>query len=306
MPLSLKNVYKQPSIYGDCSYESEELGCEFTKEEPDNRYEQVVSAGHDSDEVAFWSDPDLNEDRLDQPDREFEERVEPDSGAEENDVVAGNDYKDKSVQSGSKTRENVEEAAIRKAEKLLEERFQECVKDGYEQGLARAEEECGSKKEKADASLREAELTLREARQRSKEIIASSERKIVELAMAVAERLVYRQLDLEPETITSIARETVNMLNEGTQVDLHVNPADFEKCLEYSISLKKEHPDINKLEVLPDPQLPRGSCRVESESGVVEYLIDEEKDKLKEMLLKIARNEENRLTEEGVSTYERH
>lgn len=302
MPLSLKNVYKQPSIFGDCSYESEELSLKLSSIEDELQYEQVATADHDNDEVAFWSDPDLDENSLDEPGQVFEEDFE----LEEKNIEPGSNSGKNTAHAGSRTSEEAEAAIISKAEKLLEERFEKCVKDGYEQGLARAEEECRSSKEKASASLREAELTLREARQRSKEIIASSERKIVELAMAVAERLVYRQLDLESETITSIARETINMLNEGNQVDLYVNPTDFEKCLEYSVSLKKEYPDINKLEILPDPQLPRGSCRVESESGVVEYLIDEEKEQLKEMLLKIARNEENRLIEEGVSTYDRH
>ncbi len=306
MPLSLKNVYKQPSIFGDCSYESEELSLKLSSIEDELQYEQAASADHDNDEVAFWSDPDLDENSLDESGQVFEEDFESYSELEEKNIEPGSNSGKNTLQTGSKNRKNIEADIISKAEKLLEERFEKCVKDGYEQGLARAEEECRSKKEKIDAGLREADLTLREARQRSKEIIASSERKIVELAMAVAERLVYRQLDLEPETITSIARETINMLNEGNQVDLYVNPTDFEKCLEYSVSLKKEYPDINKLEILPDPQLPRGSCRVESESGVVEYLIDEEKEQLKEMLLKIARNEENRLIEEGVSTYDRH
>ena len=306
MPLSLKNVYKQPSIFGDCNYESEELVCELNSDQNEFEYEQVVSADHDSDEVAFWSDPELDESSSDESNQIFEEGVEPNSELEEKNVESVSDREKNTEQAGSRNREDAQAAAISKAEKLLEERFEKCVKDGYDQGMARADEECRSKKEKADASLREAELTLREARQRSKEVIASSERKIVELAVAVAERLVYRQLNLEPETITSIARETMNMLNEGSQVDLYVNPADLEKCFEYNASLKEEYPDINKLEVLADPQLPRGSCRVESESGVVEYLIDEEREQLKKMLLKIARSEEKRLIEEGVSTYDRH
>ncbi|MGM0653011.1 MAG: FliH/SctL family protein [Bacillota bacterium] len=307
MPLSHKNVYKQPPIFGDCSYESEGFVCEPDFGGHEFQFEQAVDNGSDRGEVVFWSDPELEKDSLDLEERgqAAEEKEEIEYNLEE-DIEAENDNRIRAAKCESKKKEDIEAAAISKAEKLLEERFEKCVKDGYEQGKFRAEEECRSMKEKAESSLREAELTLREAKQRSKEIIASSEKKIVELAVAVAERLVYRQIEVEPETITSIARETMNMLNEGTQVDLYVNPADLEKCFDYREFLTKEYPDINKLEVLPDPQLPRGSCRVESESGVVEYLIDEEKEQLKEMLLKIARNEEKRMIEEGVPAYDRH
>ncbi len=307
MPLSHKNVYKQPPIFGDCDYESEKLVCERESEDNEFQFEQAVSADPDSGEVAFWSDPDLENESVEikEPEQALEKEIKQgDSRIEE--VKADRKSKKSAAQSKSNSSEEIEAAAINKTEKKLEERFEKCVKDGYDQGKARAEQECLSMKEKAEASLREAELTMREAKQRSKEIIASSEKKIVELAVAVAERLVYKQLEVEPETIVSIARETMNMLNEGTQVDLFVNPADLEKCLEYSESLKEENPDISKLEVYPDPQLPRGSCRVESEGGVVEYLIDEEKERLKEVLLSIARNEERRLIEEGVSAYDRH
>ena len=97
----------------------------------------------------------------------------------------------------------------------------------------------------------------------------------------------------------------MNILNGGEQVELYVNPADLGSCQSFSAELKSEFREIAKLDVLPDDSIPRGSCRIESESGVAEYFIDEEKAKLKETLLSLARGEEEKQAGEDAA-YGRH
>ncbi len=289
MPLSHKSVYKQPQITGDCNY----------AEDAASGYEQsvVLDADNHSEEVVFWADPALEQHADDITDSEpAVQRQKEDSKAFSKPKIE--------QQKGSQPQPEV--MSMKQVEKMLEERTEQFLREGYEQGRIKAEEECRSMQEKSAAKLREAELTIREAKQRSKEIVAASERKIVELSMAVAERLVYNQLEAAPETVTSIVRETMSILNGGEQVDLYVNPADLEVCLNYSDNLKEEFSEMSRLEVFPDPKLPRGSCRIESENGVAEYIIDKEKENLKQMLLKIARKEDLTQAEEEESAYDRH
>jgi flagellar assembly protein FliH len=302
MRLSLKNVYKKPQICGDCTYDTGRVSTEVNQHgnffaELDST--TLVSHTADNEKLIFWSDekpkPKLN---IPVSHTDLTDITQP--GME-------NFGSNQAEEAGTRSEGSVNAGVPRKsAEKILEEKLEQCIHDGYEQGKTKAEDECRTMRESAANKVKEAELTLREARQRAKEIIASSETKIVELALAVSERLVRTQLTVAPETVTAIVRETMNMLNGGEQVDLYVNPADLDSCVSFSERLKEEFKEIVKLEVLADSQLPKGSCRIESESGVAEYLIEEEKEALEKTLLQVARREEARLIEEDDSTYGKH
>jgi flagellar assembly protein FliH len=292
MRLSLKNVFKNPQVCGKCPYDQNR---EYSG---DRSQEQVpLDSGNpsglrqpDNETFVFWTElPD------------HKEECEDDCHSGEAD---GNEFS--AEQDRLKRIERELRAKHKAAEQELEENVLKRLEEGYEEGKARAEEECRAIREKAESLLREAELNIREARQKSKEIIASSEHKIVELAVAVAERLVRTQLSIDPDTITAVVRDTMNILNGGDQVELYVNPADLDSCLNFSKQLKDEFREISRLEILPDEGIPRGSCRIESESGVAEYLLEEEKEQLKETLLKLARDEEDTLIAEEDSSYGNH
>lgn len=304
MRLSPNKVYKKPPICGNCSYSAGNVSGNGINKENLEQQDSLVVAEHRAarGEVSYWVEPkqQVKENKgdslvsgLENLDETLSEKAEQTEKAS----AVKSDYVDK---------QQVQEEAKRTAEKILEERMQDCLREGYEQGKAKAEDECCTMRESAAAKLKDAELSLREAKQRYKEIIASSETKIVELSLAVAERLVYKQLEIAPDTVKAIVRETMNMLNGGEQVDLYVNPEDLDLCRQYGEQLKEEFADIVKLEILSDSKLARGSCRIESENGVAEYLLEEEKEQLKEMLMNLARKEEKEAVEEEDSSYGKH
>lgn len=272
MQLSLNNVFKKPRVKGSCAYRRD------CPEEPDSAPGEALEseAGPNNDHTASGDRvPWLDEKEFSRAGAESADKLMPDA------LPAADGGRRIPVNPGP-TPEQAEQ-------RLLEQKAEQGLREGYEKGLARAEEECRLMREEAESGLREAERTLNEARLRSKEIVSSSENKIVELAMAVAERLVRTRLELAPDTINSIVRSTMNMLHDGEQVEIFVNPADLEACLGYREQLKEEFHRVLKIEVTPDDSIPRGSCRIESECGAAEYMLEEEKEQLKSTLLNIAR-----------------
>ncbi len=302
MRLSLRNVYKKPQVCGDCSYGTGRTPAEVNQQDElslERDLEQPVVNTAGREKLIFWSE-EKPKTKVSIPASRADFAPASHPGRDE----FGPDQAEEAYTHDGGT---VTPGVPRKsAEKILEEKLEQCIHEGFEQGKTKAEDECRTMRESAANKLKEAELSLREARQRAKEIIASSETKIVELALAVSERLVRTQLSVEPETVTAIVRETMNMLNGGEQVELYVNPADLDACVGFSERLKEEFKEIVKLEVFADSQLPKGSCRIESESGVAEYLIEEEKEALEKTLLQVARKEEAKLIEEDDSAYGKH
>jgi len=61
-----------------------------------------------------------------------------------------------------------------------------------------------------------------------------------------------------------------------------------------------------KMDLLPDSNISRGSCRVESESGTVEFILEQEWERLKKMLLEVADNRKSDSGEEDEVSYGRH
>ncbi len=303
MPLLPKIIYKNPCVEGACHYSLEEdLNNNGKHNKPIFRSgkEKADIAGQESLEfeneaVVFWP--------LDK---------EPDAGTEagkKNRSSRGNgqfsknqEYKDKQDGNHNAGTKDPEEIAAA----ILEEKMEKAMKDAYEKGRAKAEKETKAAREKAEKELKTAEKALQEARRKSKDIVASAENKIIEIAVAVAERLLYKQLELDPEAVTGIVKETMNILDGGEQVELYVNSTDLDVCLGYRESLKQDFKEIIKLDVIADDNIPRGSCRVESESGVAEYIISEEKNQLEELLLNIARNEKEEPAEKEEYAYEQH
>ena len=169
------------------------------------------------------------------------------------------------------------------------EEFEEIIGDAHRE-LARAKEE-----------VIKASGYLKDAQRRAKETVAASERTIVDLAMAVADKLLRKQLLISPDTVVHIVRDTIKSLPDGEHIRVFVNNEDIGVCLENQDKLEDEfkriRPHFKNIEFHADEELERGSCRVESESGVVEFLLNEEKEALREEMMALARKEERRILE---------
>lgn len=90
-----------------------------------------------------------------------------------------------------------------------------------------------------------------------------AEIEIVELALAIARRVLDRELRMDPLALQEIARAAVNRVQDGSGVVLHVSPtrmADWRSAF-------AGRPD---LEVLADPALVEDACVIDTTFGRVE------------------------------------
>ncbi len=198
--------------------------------------------------------------------------------------------------------EQLRESMIRE----VEQERQLAVQKGYEEGYTAGFEE-GKKEAEARCRqlIQEAAEQLEQARRSAREIVAASEKTIVELAVGVAEKLLRSQLEMAPEKVVAIVKEAINSLPEGDTIKVYLNPEDLPACLRCREELEGLK-QFQQVELIPQEEMPRGSCRVESESSTVEFLLDEEKKRLQEALLEIARKEISKNLQEGSPAYGKH
>jgi flagellar assembly protein FliH len=90
------------------------------------------------------------------------------------------------------------------------------------------------------------------------------EAEVVQLALAIARKILHREVQLDPHALTGIVRVTLEGMDAGTKVSLHV-PSREAADWRHDFASKMEG-DV-PLEIREDSNLASGECRIESALG---------------------------------------
>lgn len=190
--------------------------------------------------------------------------------------------------------EAAQQELARKAEKLLAESrqtgFQEGFADGQRQGLeaARAahaqqvQAEVSKRMETAGQALAAAAIQLAGEHDRW---LARWENDAVALALAIAKRIVDREISVNPEALQGALRETLSMIGRSTQVQIFLNERDAETLALTPAELAALAPNVGSISVVADRELPPGSCRLRSENGTIDASLQTQLDRIAQELL---------------------
>jgi flagellar assembly protein FliH len=154
----------------------------------------------------------------------------------------------------------------------------EAFAKGYEQG-ERAGAEAGAKR--AEAMLRRLADTIQELADVRRAMIRETERQMVQLAMAIARRILRREVAIDSDLTLTMARVALERLGDSTAVTIRLHPGDFEAtCRQREALLAGSH-----VTVTPDPAVSRGGCLVQSDFGYVDASVDAQFQELARALL---------------------
>ena len=138
---------------------------------------------------------------------------------------------------------------------------------GYEQG-ERAGAEAAA--QRGEAILRRLTQTVEELTTLRAEMIHQTERQMVQLALAIARRIVHREVSLDQDLLVAMARVALDRLGDSAQVTVRLNPEEFEATGAARVAqLGAAHVTVEA-----DPRVPRGGCRVESSLGTLDAGVD--------------------------------
>jgi flagellar assembly protein FliH len=143
----------------------------------------------------------------------------------------------------------------------------EAFAKGYAQG-ERAGLEAGA--QRAEAMLRRLAGTIDELAELRRTIVRQTERQMVELALAVARRVVLREVALDPEIVAAMAHVALERLGQDSPATVRLNPDDYAAVMSH----RGEGWAGSHVAVLPDAAVSRGGCQVESDFGLVDGSID--------------------------------
>lgn len=167
---------------------------------------------------------------------------------------------------------------------VIEEARQEGISAGYEEGLEKACTDVYSK-------VANLETVADAAFKAKKEIILSAEKEMLELSIAVAERILKKQLEIKPSMITEIIRAAVMELKDKEEIKIIVNPALKEELYSFSDELKNSVKGMRKIKIVEDKTIHPGSAIVESLDSRVDARLETQIDAITQEIMKEFQNE---------------
>ncbi len=149
-------------------------------------------------------------------------------------------------------------------ERLQKQVYEEGYAQGREEGRAAGREEIAACAARLDALLGALARPF-------EELDEQVEQELVRLALAIAQQLVRREIKADPGQIVAIVRDALAVLPVSARgVRLHLHPEDAQLVNEVLSVGDAQRP----WQIVEDPVLARGGCRVVSESSRIDASLE--------------------------------
>lgn len=162
-------------------------------------------------------------------------------------------------------------------------------KEGYSAGYIAGSEQAEKElKEQYNGHLLNAQTLLQEAYKIKEEIIQESEEDIIHLSLLIAEKIINREIEQDPNIITELTKEILRSTKEIEHVSIFVNP-------DYYIYLYNAREDLSKglngrvqLLVYPDPSIESVGVVIKTTFETIDAKIDTQLEEVKKILLELS------------------
>lgn len=133
------------------------------------------------------------------------------------------------------------------------------------------EERLGQKLESAWPALRAAVAEVNDSKRLW---LANWERQAVDLATAIADRVCRMEMRKRPEITIGLVREALELAAGAGAIRVHLNPEDHAALSNQVRKLTDELAPLAPAEVVADPAISPGGCRVETSKGAIDQQVE--------------------------------
>ena len=170
------------------------------------------------------------------------------------------------------------ETALAEARRVLEDanrQAEQVQRDawraGFEQGEKAGERLALQKVEPVLASLGELVAGMRHEREN---LVRLHQPELVNIAFAIAQRVVRAELAAAPEAVTRAVEDALARVGVRDEIRIYVSPQDAALVERYLQEARPGGVESGHLKLEPDASIARGGCRLESEAGTIDATIE--------------------------------
>ena len=174
----------------------------------------------------------------------------------------------------NETRANRKSSA---AEKFDVQVYQEGFNDGLEKGSAEGEQagfdRAALTLEPLLDSLQQGLLQLNNIRQETYQKI---ETEVVELALAIARKIICREIEVDKEVVVCVAREALANVKDPGKIKIKMNPSDLQFINETKYQLSELIGNIDNVTLTAEESIQSGGCVIETDLGEIDARIEKQ------------------------------
>jgi len=158
-----------------------------------------------------------------------------------------------------------------------EQAYQKGLAEGKGQGLIEGEQKgfelATRKSEPLITSIRQALIKLNDIRVETYQQI---ETEVVELALAIARKVICREVSTDKETVVCVAREALAKVDDPGNIKIKMNPADLQFINETKYQLSGLIADVNNVTLEAEENIQSGGCVIETDLGEIDARIEKQ------------------------------
>ena len=175
------------------------------------------------------------------------------------------------------------QARVAEVERQTEAREQTAFRKGQEQGRAAAAQEAAAQLKPV---IERFAATIQELAAQRRQLRRDAETDLVKLAIAIAHRVLRRELATDPDAMLGLVKAALEKL-EGREIDrVRVHPADAEAVRQHLERLRT----AGRFEVVPEARLERGAAVFETSRGSLDASVETQLDEIQRGLIDRIRN----------------
>ena len=174
--------------------------------------------------------------------------------------------------------ESVLKNAQEKASRLLQqtqEKIAALEKEAYARGYHQGEKDAWESWEKAREDFRITTISILDELEKLKDdLYRETEADLIDLAVKMAEKLVCRQLDIQPDTIVDIVKEACHQARDCKEVVLYVPARQLENIIAKQGEIDAQLYKTKHFAIRTDPNIKYCGCRIETEQGYIDASVE--------------------------------
>lgn len=169
----------------------------------------------------------------------------------------------------------------------FEEKLERSTAESYEKGLREGVKR-GREAARAEARQQLDTLAglLAEVSSLKRKIIQDSEPDILDLAFAVAEKILNREVERQPDSVVPVLKAAMKNVMDRDGVKIRMHPQDYQHLLDIREDFMRQTDGLRNVVFEQDEGLRRGGVFIETRFGDVDARLDRQLVELKSQMLK--------------------
>lgn len=155
--------------------------------------------------------------------------------------------------------------------RTYEDGYQDGILKGRQAGETAGFERAAQKLEPLLDSLQQGLLQLKRLRL---DTYNGIEKEVVELALAIARKVICREVKMEKDVVVSVAKEALAKVDDSTHITIKMNPDDLQFINETRYQLSDLIDNIENVTLTPESSVQSGGCIIETDLGEIDARIE--------------------------------